>query len=170
MLSFNRHTIGRRTLLISLAALSLSACGFTPVLKQGSAARALQGQIRFNLIESRDGFLLLDKLEARFGTPAASARYAAKVDLMIDESRLTLTAATSVERITLNGTAMISVVDTATDSEVFNGKLRQTTSYTSTGETAQTVASKREAHAKLVTSLADQIVMRLNSSAESWAK
>jgi len=170
MLSYNQPKLNRRTLLISLAALSLSACGFTPVLTQGSAARGLQGQVRFNLIESRDGFSLLDQLEARFGVPDASARYDVKVDLMIDEVRLMLAAATSVERITVNATAMVSIIDTTTNTEVFQDKLRQTTSYTSTGETAQTVASKREAHTKLVASLADQIITRLNSSAESWAK
>ncbi len=159
----------RRKFLITLGVLPLAACGFTPVYKEGAAARGLMGQIRFNLIESREGFLMLERLENRLGAPSANSRYAAEIVLEIEEVVLTLTAATSLERITVNGTATLKVKDIATGEEVFSDKLRETTGYSSSSETAVSVSVKRDAHERLVLSLADKIVSRLSSTANSWA-
>lgn len=159
----------RRDFLLALAALPLAACGFSPIYKTGGAARGLKGRVRFNLIESREGYLLLQNLEARMGVPGVSPDYKAKIDLVIEEQVLTLTTATSLERVTVNGAAIITIVNTSTGAEVFADKLRETTGYTRSAETAETTSSRRDALDRLVGSLADQIVLRLGATAESWA-
>lgn len=159
----------RRKLLLALAALPVAACGFQPVLRQGGAARGLMGQIKFNLIESREGFVLLQQLESRLGNPALGARFDAEVELEIEEVGMVLTAATEVTRFEVNGKVTITVTDTATGEAVFTDKLRDTTGFTENSETAASNAARRDARERLVLALADQIVMRLTSTAESWA-
>ncbi|GEM_PF-593413 len=160
----------RRKLLLTTALAPLAGCGFTPLFDSGGAAAGIFGMLRFNLIESREGFLLLDRLESRFGAAGNDAVYDVKIELIIEEKKLTLTAATSLERVTVNGAAILTVVDTRADAEVFADKLRETTGYTSSSETAVTVSSRRDARDRLVNALADQIVNRLAATAPDWAK
>lgn len=159
----------RRKFLIALGALPLAGCGFQPVYQQGGAARALHGDIQFNLIDSREGFVLLEQLEKRLGAGEASARFAANIVLMIEETELTLTAATGLVRTTLNGTIKLTVTDRTSGTEVFADKLRDTVAYSGNEETLVTSSSKRDAYDRLVLTLADQIVLRLTSTAENWA-
>ena len=160
----------RRTVLLSLAALPLAGCGFTPVYQQNGAARGLHGKIRINLIESRDGFQLLSRLETRLGSAGVNAPFAMTVDMAVSETDLILDVALGITRYTLTGVATISVKDVAADAVVLSGKLRETVGYSGNAETAQTVAAKRDATDRLIDSLADMIVLRLTSTAESWAK
>jgi LPS-assembly lipoprotein len=160
----------RRNFLFLLAALPAAACGFQPVYQQGSAASSLHGNFAFNLIESREGFVLLGQLEKRLGAGGPSARYNVAVDLTIEEEELVLTAATGLVRYTLNGYAKITVVDQASGTEVFDDKLRDVIGFSGDEETLSTSTSRRDAYDKLVVALADQIVLRLTSTAESWAK
>ena len=160
----------RRNFLISLAALPLAACGFTPVYKANGAARDLQGAIRFNLIESNEGFALLEQLELHLGTPGPAYKYNAHVELMILEEQLVLTAATAVIRNTLTGIAKIRVTSAATGNQLFSDSLRETAGYTSNAETLTTATSRRDAHDRLVRALADKIALRLASTAESWVE
>ncbi len=163
----------RRKFLLTLAALPLAGCGFQPVYKQNGAARALHGNLNFNLIESREGFALLEQLESRLGTGGASARFAVTVELVFEETEMVLTAATALitftARNTVIGIAKLSITDRTTGAEVFTDKLRDKVGYSSNEETLASASSKRDAYDRLVQALADQIVLRLTSTAESWA-
>ena len=160
----------RRKFLGLLAVLPLAACGFRPVYKAGSAARAIHGALEFNLIDSREGFALLEALENRLGAGGPNAPYAVTIDLMIEEEDLVLTVATGLVRYTLDGIAKVKVIERASGEEVFSDKLRDEVSYSGNEETLVTNTSKRDAHDKLIRALADQIVLRLSSTAESWAR
>ncbi|MFT4717096.1 MAG: LPS-assembly lipoprotein [Paracoccaceae bacterium] len=164
MLSFSR-----RKFLTLLAALPIAACGYQPVLKQGGAAQGLQGNIGFNLIESREGFVLLGQLEKRLGKAGPSARYQAAIDLIIEEDELELTALTGLVRYTLNGYAKLVVTDQTTGETVFSDKLRDVIGYSGNEQTLATTTSQRDATDKLILSLAEMIVLQLTSTAESWA-
>jgi LPS-assembly lipoprotein len=159
----------RRNFLLLLGALPLAACGYQPVLRKGSVARGLQGNLDFNLIDSREGFILLEALEKRFGAGGASARYDVSVELMLEESDLVLTVATGLSRITIDGIAKVKVTDRSTGKEVFSEKIRDVIGYSANEETLATATSRRDARDKLVRSLADMIALRLSASAESWA-
>ncbi len=158
----------RRIFLSFLVGAALTGCGFTPVYRKDSAANDLHGNLEFNLIESAEGFLLLEKLEGRFGSPV-SARFSVSVELMIEEEELVLTATTAVIRYTLDGIAKITVTDSLTGESVFSDRLRDTAGYTGTSETLVTKVSEKDARYRLVTALADKIILRLTSTAESWA-
>lgn len=158
----------RRTFLLALAALPVAGCGFTPVYKEGGAGRALIGRLRFNLIESRAGFVLLETLESRFGS-ADTAEFDVNIELMTEEKVLTLTAATSLDRITLKGAAVVHVTRHADQSEVFTDKLRETVHYTSSAETGVSRQAKLDAHDRLARALGEKIILRLSSTARDWA-
>ncbi len=156
--------------MIALAALPLAACGFTPVLRAGGAGASLPGALRFNLIDSKAGFLLLEQLEKRFGTPDGSARFDVTIALEIKENALVLTAATGLTRYTLTGFAGINVVSRATGNKVFSDELRETAGYTGGAEMLVSESSKQDAYDQLIRSLADRIALRLSASAQGWAR
>jgi LPS-assembly lipoprotein len=164
----------RRKFLLMLGASPMAGCGFQPVYKQSGAARALHGNLYFNLIESREGFALLERLESRLGAGGSAARYAVNVELIFEETEMVLTAATALitftARNTVKGIAKLSITDRTTGAEVFTDKLRDSVGYSSNEETLASDSSKRDAYDRLVLALADQIVLRLSSTAESWAE
>jgi len=160
----------RRTLLLMLTALPLAGCGFQPVYQQGGAGRSIHGQIRVNLIENYDGFLLLERLESRLGAPAANARFEMTVEMSVTQQEIILDVVKGITRYQLNGIATLSIKDADSGTMVFSDKLRQTTGYSGTSETAQTQAARLDANERLVVALADQIILRLTSTADSWAK
>lgn len=163
----------RRKFLTLLAVPPLAACGFQPIYKDGSDARGLHGQMQFNLIDSREGFVLLEALETRLGIGGANAPYAVDVELQIEEDDLVLRVPVGVitllTRYTLNGTANIKVTRRDTGDRIFSDRLQDTISYSGSEDTLMSSSSKQDAYDKLVTTLADKIVLRLSSTAESWA-
>jgi LPS-assembly lipoprotein len=159
----------RRNFLTLLGALPLAACGYQPVLRAGGAARNLQGDLAFNLIDSREGFVLLEALEQRFGEGGASAKFDVSVKLVLEESDLILTVATGLNRVSIDGIAKVSVIERSTGDEVFAEKIRDVIGYSANEETLATATSRLDARDKLIRSLADMIALRLSASAESWA-
>ncbi len=158
----------RRNFLLLLSALPLAACGYQPVLRQGGAARGLQGRLDFNLIDSREGFVLLEALEKRLGAGGGAARYGVTVKLMLDESDFILAVNSGLTRITIDGIAKVAVLDRTTGKEIFADKIRDVIGYSSSEATLATATSRRDARNKLILSLADMIVLRLTVDAESW--
>lgn len=163
MLSFER-----RTLLLTALALPLAACGFTPVYKAGSAARALRGKIHFDLISSEDGFILLEQLEKEFGRAGTDAAYLGKLTLSVTEETLSLNSTTSLDRITLIGKATIAVTNQSSGKVVFEDTLSDVAGFSNTSETAASMASRRAAQGRLIRSLGDKISQRLTSTASRW--
>lgn len=159
----------RRTFLLTLPALLVAGCKFTPVYKTGGAAKGLVGQIRFNLIESREGFALLEALEARLGRPGANPYYDAQIDLEFVETSKLINPTAEIARIELRVIAKIKVTDNRTRAIVFSDDIRETTGYTTTPETGARTASALSARDRVVKALADSVVLRLTSTAESWA-
>ncbi len=159
----------RRTFLFALAALPLAGCGFTPMLKGGSAGGALQGALHFNLIDSRMGYLLLGALEARFG-PATARRYDVVIDLDTKEEKIILTAATGVSRFILDGYATITVTPTGAEEATWTGHVHEQVGFSQTAETAASLASRRDAEDRLIAGLAERIATELAAKALSFGE
>jgi len=159
----------RRNILLTLLALSVAGCGFSPVYSGVGAARALNGNLRFNLIDSADGFTLFSALEKRFGKPRPDAVYDVAVELTITDDALVLVAATGLTRHTLNGKATFTVTNAGGQTQVFTAEVRETAGYTSSPQTLVTDAAATDAHRRLVTEIADRIALSLSSNAASWA-
>ncbi|QBF33799.1 LPS assembly lipoprotein LptE [Thalassococcus sp. S3] len=153
----------RRTLL--MLPLALAACGFTPVYGTGGNAQALRGQVLVDAPINRDSFLLVQNLEQRLGR-ASAARYALALDLNVAEEGLAVTRQNVTARINLVGTASYALRDLTTGNVVHSGSVENFTGYSTTGSTVETLAAERDARARLMTILADQITTRLYAVAD----
>ncbi len=160
----------RRAVLFGLAALPIAACGFQPVYRQGSAATALAGNIIVDLIDSREGFELLERLETHLGSARPSAEYGLAIDLEITEESLSIGTTGVVSRQNVLGAANISVRSMATGDVLFAERVEITTAYSVTSATAATAAAKRGAYQQVALALADKINLRLAVTAADWVQ
>ena len=134
----------RRSLLI--LPLALAACGFTPVYAPGGTAAALRGQVTVQDPATREGFLLLQELETRLGR--GNGTYGLAYDLSITEEGLGITRTGDITRFNLVGQVDYTLFDFATG-------------YSATGDTVEALAAERDARARLMRVLADQITTEL---------
>ena len=145
---------------VLLAPVALAACGFTPVYAPGGAGDALRGQVLIKAPEDRDTFLLVRDLEQRLGRSAAP-RYG--LDLVIDVTSegLAVTAGGDITRNNLVGKAKFALRDLETGTTLHEGTVDNFTGYSATGSTVETLAAERDARARLMTILADQITTQV---------
>ena len=156
----------RRTVLLGLAA--LASCGYEPVYAPGSVARSLRGAVLVDPPSDPVGFVLVNELERRLGQPTAP-RYRLAADVALAEEGIAITADQEITRFRVRGKADWALIDPETDEALTSGQAQNFTSYSATATTVATRAAKRDAEARLMAILADQIVTRLVSTAESWA-
>ena len=150
MLLFNRRAI----LALALGA-SVSACGFTPVYKEGSQAKALQGQIAIDLVKGRNGFELRQQLENRLGIATDAAPYVLTFKLTITESGLAVTEDEGTTRTNLTGIAAFTVRSAATGAIVYKDSVRNFTAFGSSSATYPSSVAERDANVRLAKALAD---------------
>ena len=155
----------RRTLLLSLAALPLAACGFEPVYAPGSTASTLVGRTSFDTPINEDTFDLVRQLERRLGR-ADSAQFALSVVPKVREESLAIVGSQSITRVNIIGTANYTLLDTGSGQVLLSGSVDTFTSYSASGNTASTVAARRDARNRLMISLADQTVAKIEASAD----
>ncbi|SMC52057.1 LPS assembly lipoprotein LptE [Primorskyibacter flagellatus] len=145
--------------LFLLSALALGACGFTPAYGPSGGASALQGQVRLDAPGGRASYLLNQRLEERLGH-APTGRYALSYALKTGRDDLGTTSEGVTSRYHLSGSATWSLTDTD-ERVVASGKVDSFSSYSPTGSTVATRASQRDATARLMIILADQLVDQL---------
>ncbi|MFP7674191.1 LPS assembly lipoprotein LptE [Marivita sp. S0852] len=137
-----------------------SACGFTPVYGPDGPAFALQGNLRVSAPDRRDGFLISQRLEDRFGRNDAG-RYVLSVTTEIRRQGLATSVEGTTNRFRLTGFVTYTLRDTETDKVVREGRETNFTGFSATGSTVATLAAERDAAARLMVILADQVVDRL---------
>ncbi|MBE0454575.1 LPS assembly lipoprotein LptE [Roseovarius autotrophicus] len=152
----------RRLFLLSGLA-ALAGCGFSPVYAPGGGGAALTGRIEIADPDTRAGFLLTQELEGRLGraagaryllTPAISLR---KQGVSIDRSNITL-------RVNLLGRVDYTLRDRQTDEIVTRGTVDNFSGYSTFDTPVATQAAERDAEARLMSMLADQLLTRLAAS------
>ncbi|AEI95842.1 LPS assembly lipoprotein LptE [Roseobacter litoralis] len=151
----------RRSLL--LLPLALGACGFAPVYGTGSTGSALQNAVEVSDPDDVDGYLVVRRLEERLGR-AAQPTY--KLTLAVDSKReaLAVNRDSNINRYNIVGTADYVLVEQATGRVVTSGSVDNFTGSSATGTTVATLAAERDARERLMSLLADQIVVRLLST------
>lgn len=163
---FKPHRPNRRTLLVTLAALPLAACNFTPVYGPGGSGEIIRNQIRVAEPETRLEFELVARLEDRLGTGSSyTLDYdieGSTRDLAIDEDEV-------INRINLVGTLTFTVREAGTGTSVQTGEVSTFTSYATTESPVATESARRDAEDRLAVALADQLVTRLIAGAQSWS-
>lgn len=158
----------RRTFLTLLAVLPLTACGFTPVYGPQGAGTALRDRLRIEPPDTREGFVLVARLEDRLGR-AAAPTHVLTWDLESSERGLAISGTNDITRVTLTGSLRFRVTEAATDVQVQAGTVSTFTAYSTTGSPVSTAAARRDAEDRLMVALADQLVSRLLAGASGWA-
>ena len=150
---FNRRTF----LFLPLA---LAACGFTPVYAPGGTASALRGKVEVAAPESVDSYLLVQNLEERLGRPTQPT-YKLSLTLATGAQGQAVTASNETTRYSLVGKLDYVLSDIGSEAIIASGSVGNFTGYSATGSTVETLASERDARARLMVILADQITTRL---------
>ncbi|AVO38308.1 LPS assembly lipoprotein LptE [Pukyongiella litopenaei] len=157
---------GRRKALGLLAlAPALAACGFTPVYAPGSTASTLRGRVEVAPPETASAYLLVEELEDRLGR-AATPAYRLGFVLRTDQQGQAITASSEITRYSIVGRVAYELRPIGSDNVLASGKVRNFTGYSATGSTVETLAAERDATARLMSILADQIAAQLYATAD----
>ena len=154
----------RRFILMGLAAVPLAGCGFAPVYGPSGAGGRLQNAVLVDDPGDRDAYLLTREVEDRLGRPG-TARYGLSVALDISEEAAAIASTNVTTRYNLIGRATYALRDLDSGAVLTSGKVDNFNGYSASGTTVATQAASRDARARLMTMLADQIVARLLASA-----
>lgn len=155
MSSFNRR-------MFLLTPLALAACGFTPVYGTGGNGGALQNSVQVLQPDDENSYLLTRRLEERLGR-ATVPTYRLTVDVQSEREALAVNSQSNINRFNLVGIADYALVDQSTGRVVTSGQVNNFTGSSATGTTVATLAAERDAQRRLMTLLADQIIVRLLS-------
>jgi len=155
MSSFNRR-------MFLLTPLALAACGFTPVYGTGGNGGALQNSVQVLEPDDENSYLLTRRLEERLGR-ATVPTYRLTVDVQSEREALAVNSQSNINRFNLVGIADYALIDQSTGRVVTSGQVNNFTGSSATGTTVATLAAERDAQRRLMTLLADQIIVRLLS-------
>jgi len=148
----------RRSVILGAAA--LAGCGFTPIYGPDGNALALRDAIRMDAPNTRDSFDFVAHMEQRLGR-AGAPRYDLSYAITTRESGLAITGSNFVTRFNVQGTLTYTVKPIGAKNPVTEGTITGFTSYSASGSTISTLASERDAHARLMVILADKVVAQL---------
>lgn len=152
----------RRNVLLGGVALAgaLAGCGFTPVHGPGGSAEGLRGSVRVDAPDTREGFAFVEQMEQRLGRSSAP-RYDLSYTIETEEQGLAITGSNFVTRFNVEGVIRYAVRPVGAKDPVTEGVVTAFTSYSASGSTISTLASERDAQARLMVILADRLVARL---------
>ena len=157
----------RRVVLLGLAA--LAGCGYQPVNAPGGAAAGLrQGQIEARAPTKDDEYALVERLEQRLGA-ARRPQFRLDYTLGVEEVPVGITPNQETTRFNVIGRIDWSVTDVESGAVATSGGFESFSSYAATGSAVSGLTAQQDAHKRLMVLMADQIVLRLTATAESWA-
>lgn len=149
----------RRKLLL-MVPLLMAACGFTPVYAPGGIGTQLQNNITVSEPNTRDAFLVTQRLEERLGR-AVDPVYRLSLSVSSSSEGLAVDSEGSTTRFNLLGSADFSLIEVSTGQVITSGSVDNFTGYSAAGTTVATLAAQRDAQKRLMVLLADQIVTRV---------
>lgn len=147
---------------VAAVALLLSGCGFTPVYGPQGAGNRLLGQVSLQAPDTRDTHQFKRHFEERLGRVVAG-RYVLRVDISTDEQDMGGTSSGNTTRYRVNGDVDYSLVEGKIVR--LSGTTDSFTGYSNTGSTVATIAARRDAYARLMVILSDQVIDELLLSA-----
>ena len=152
-----------KALFLAGLCLLLASCGFTPVNAPGQSGTALHGRVQVIDPETRNDFLLVQRLEERLGRASAPA-YVLSFDIAVEEKDLAIDLEGDVRRFNLIGETTYALRDIQSGEVRASGKVDTFTGFSATGTTVAALAAERDANARLMQILADEIVVRLQAT------
>ncbi|MGZ2255865.1 LPS assembly lipoprotein LptE [Roseobacter sp. A03A-229] len=148
-----------RKLLLTLP-LVLAACGFAPVYAPGGSATELQNNITVSEPDTRNGFLITQRIEERLGR-AVDPEYQLALTVSSRQESLAVDREGNITRYNILGRADYSLVEASTGRVITSGRADNFTGYSAAGTTVATLAAERDAQRRLMVLLADQVVTRV---------
>ena len=145
--------------------LAVAACGFSPVYAPGGTGSALRNKVEVAAPETVDSYLLVRNLEERLGRPT-QPEYKLALALALGSQGQAVTASNETTRYSVVGRVDYELTDIASEEVVAKGSVDNFTGYSATGSTVETLASERDARARLMVILADQIATQLYTVAD----
>jgi LPS-assembly lipoprotein len=143
--------------------LTVSACGFEPVYGPQGTGTQLRNRVLVDRPIDREGFLLVRQLEERLGR-ADDPAFALGIKLSVREEARAIDPDGDIRRFHVIGEAAYSLSDTNTGAVLRSDTANNFVGYSATGTTVATLAAQRDAQARLMTILADEIVLQLQAS------
>ncbi|MEI4234007.1 LPS assembly lipoprotein LptE [Roseovarius sp. D22-M7] len=142
----------------------LAGCGFSPAYGPGGGGTALRGQVEIAEPDSRAGYILTRDLESRLGR-TASGRYALTPEISLGTEAVAIDRRNVAGRFNILGSVRYTLTDRQTGETVTRGTVDAFSAYSARGTPVATRAARRDAEARLMTILADQMVTRLLATA-----
>ena len=146
-----------------LLCIALAACGFSPVYGPDGTGTALQNRVQVDPPVDREGFLLVRQLEDRLGR-TGDAAYRLSVSLTLAQEDRAIDPDGDIRRLHLIGTATYELRDATTGAILRADEVDDFVGYSATGTTVATLAARRDAQDRLMTILADEIVLQLQAT------
>ena len=137
--------------------MGLAGCGFAPIY---GGEDGLRGRVSYETDESVAGFRLRERLEERLGRSTAP-QFTQKTTVQSSERAAAITSEGDTSRLNIIGTATWSLVSLESGQVVDKGEVEAFTSFSATGSTIATQATRDDAKARLSVILADLIVSRI---------
>ena len=156
-------SFSRRSVILGVPA-AVAACGFSPAFAPGGAATRLQNSILLDEPVGREGFLFNRHFEDRLGR-GSPARYGLSYSISVDEDAIAITEDNVITRFNLLGSVKYALRDMQSKAVLVSGKVDNFTSYSASGTTVATQAAQRDAEARLMIILADQVINKLTAEA-----
>jgi LPS-assembly lipoprotein len=153
----------RRFLLGLSAAVALAACGFTPVYGPDGTATELRGRVLIDEPSEEHSYMLVRDLEQILGQPNAPIYQLSYVLRTITQDQA-VTEEGDITRYSIIGWVNYTLRKTGSKNIVASGKVNNFTGYSATGDAVETLASERDAYARLMNILADQLAIQLYST------
>jgi LPS-assembly lipoprotein len=153
----------RRFLLGLSAAVALAACGFTPVYGPDGTATELRGRVLIDAPSEEHSYMLVRDLEQILGQPKAPI-YQLSYALHTATQDQAVTEEGDITRYSIVGWVDYTLRESGTETIVASGKINNFTGYSATGDAVETLASERDAYARLMNILADQLAIQLYST------
>ena len=143
--------------------LIVAACGFAPVYGTGGSGEKLQNTVEVVEPDARDAYLLPRRIEERLGRASIPA-YKLTLSVTSEAESIAVDRGGNINRFNLLGEAEYALIEQSTGRVVTSGNVENFTSFSATGTTVSELASERDAEKRLMTLLADMIVLRLQSA------
>lgn len=143
--------------------LTFAACGFEPVYGPGGTGTKLQNRVLVDTPIDREGFLLVRQLEERLGR-AGDPAYRLAIELTVREEDRAIDPDGDIRRFHVIGEAEYALSDAETGAVLLSDDVGNFVGYSATGTTVATLAAQRDATERLMTILADEIVLQLQAS------
>lgn len=154
-----------RRAFLALAAATLAAGCFRPMLAEGTPAAGLMGRVALPPVGDRMSYHLYQSLRDRLGEPASPA-YRLEVRMRIEREGLAIAPDNSVTRVNLRAFADYALFGAGAAEPLVTGTVTSGSGYSSTASLYATRQTAEDIERRLAVDLGERIARRLYAAAE----